>query len=107
MLFIGTFRSDEVDNSAFLGMWDELQRKHEVTIPRHDISVAPLSEDECTELVVAHLGQKCDVIRRRAAEFAQATGGNPFRLIELLGCFDPDTDSFEPLEMHEVLDRKL
>ncbi len=34
-------------------------------------------------------------------------GAIPFLLIELVGCFDPDTDSFEPLPLHEVLDRKL
>ena len=40
-----------------------------------------------------------------AGEFAQETHGNPFLLIELVGCFDPDTDSFEPLPLHEVLTR--
>ena len=41
------------------------------------------------------------------AELARETGGNPFLLIELIGCFDPDTDSFEPLSLHDALARKL
>src|SRR5262249_26984838 len=67
----------------------------------------PLTVEECTELVVGLLGKDDDRIRRRAAEFALETRGNPFLLIELAGCFDPETDSFEPMPLHEVLGRKL
>jgi two-component system sensor kinase len=71
------------------------------------VTLAPLTVEECTELVIDLLGQDTEVIRRRAAEFAKETGGNPFLLIELVGCFDPHTDSFGPMPIHEVLERKL
>src|SRR5262249_38491239 len=73
----------------------------------HEVKLAPLTEAECTELVIDLLGQDSDIIRQRAAEFARETRGNPFLLNELIGCFDPSTDSFEPLPLHDVLARKL
>jgi serine/threonine protein kinase/tetratricopeptide (TPR) repeat protein len=106
-LFLGTFRSEEADASPFLRAWGELLRKHDVQVERRDVSVGPLTVEECTRLVVALLGQDGEAIRRRAAEFAQETGGNPFLLIELVGCFDPATDSFHVLPINEVIDKKL
>jgi len=107
VLFLCTYRSDETEGSAFLNMWKKLQRKHEVRIAEREVKLAPLTVDECIELVIDLLGKDNDSIRGRAVEFARETRGNPFLLIELVGCFDPDTDSFEPMPLHEVLDRKL
>ena len=107
VLVLCTYRSDETEGSAFLKTWQELQRKHDVRLAEREVRLAPLTVDECTELVVDLLGKDNDGIRQRAVEFARETRGNPFLLIELVGCFDPDTLSFEPLPLHEVLDRKL
>jgi hypothetical protein len=107
VLFLGTYRSDETEGSAFLKMWKELQRKHDVCFADREVKLAPLTVEECTKLVIDLLGQDNAAIRRRAAEFAQETRGNPFLLVELVGCFDPDTDTFEPMPLHEVLARKL
>jgi tetratricopeptide (TPR) repeat protein len=107
VLFLGTYRSDETEGSAFLKRWKELQRQHDVRFADREVKLSPLTIEECTELVVDLLGKDNEVIRRRAAEFAEETRGNPFLLVELVGCFDPETDSFEPLPLHEVLARKL
>jgi tetratricopeptide (TPR) repeat protein len=107
ILFIGIYRSDEAETSRFLKTWEVLQAKHGVDIERRDVSVGPLSIEDCTELVRSLLGQSNETIDRRAAEFASETGGNPFLLIELLGCFDPATDSLRPVPMHEAIDEKL
>jgi hypothetical protein len=96
VLFLGTFRSDEAEGSPFLAAWKGLQRKHDTRFADLEVRLAPLTVAECTELVVGLLGKDDDRIRRRAVEFAQETRGNPFLLIELVGCFDPETDSFEP-----------
>ena len=48
-------------------------------------------------MLIQLLGKDNDAIRRRAIEFARESGGNPFLLIELVGCFDPQTDSFRPI----------
>ena len=107
ILFIGTYRSDEAETSRFLQTWETLQSKHGVDIERREVSVGPLSVEDCTELVRSLLSQSNETIDRRAAEFARETGGNPFLLIELVGCFDPATDSLRPLPMHEAIDQKL
>jgi tetratricopeptide (TPR) repeat protein len=107
ILLLGAYRSDEAEGSAFLRMWKELQCRHNVTFADREIKLAPLSEAESIELVVELLAEDTEVIRRRAAEFARETRGNPFLLVELVGCFDPDTDSFQPMPLHEVLTQKL
>ncbi|MFI5459430.1 MAG: protein kinase [Isosphaerales bacterium] len=107
VLLLCTYRSDETEGSAFLRTWKELQRKHDVRLAEREVKLAPLTVEECTELVIGLLGKDNDGIRARAIEFARETRGNPFLLTELVGCFDPDTDSFEPMPLHEVLDRKL
>jgi eukaryotic-like serine/threonine-protein kinase len=107
ILFVGTYRSDEAEGSTFLKTWAELQRKHEVRLHQADVTLAPLTVEECTELVIRLVGKDDEGIRRRAAEFSRETRGNPFLLIELVGCFDPETDSFEHMPLHEVLGRKL
>jgi len=107
VLFLGTYRSDETEGSAFLKMWKELQRKHDVRLAEREVKLAPLTVEECTELVIDLLGKDNDVIRKRAADFARETRGNPFLLIELVGCFDPNNDSFEPIPLNEVVTRKL
>lgn len=106
-LFLGIYRSDEMEGSAFLNTWKELQRKHGIEFPHREVKVGPLTVEECIQLVVNLFGKDNEVIRRRAAEFAQETRGNPFLLIELAGCFDAETDSFEPIPLHEALARKL
>jgi len=107
ILFLGAYRSDETEGSKFLTKWKELQRKHDVQFAEREVELAPLTVEECTELVIDLLGKDDVRIRARAIEFARETRGNPFLLTELVGCFDPDTDSFEPMPLHEVLDRKL
>ncbi len=72
-----------------------------------DIKVGPLTQDECRQVVIARTNKDTDTIRRRAVELFQETGGNAYLLNELIDCFDPDTDSFTPLPLNEVIDRKL
>jgi hypothetical protein len=107
LLLLGTYRSDEAARSPFLGAWKELQGENDARLFQREVTLAPLTVEECTALVVTLLGKDTEVIRRRAVEFARETQGNPFLLIELVGCFDPETDSFESMPLHEVLVRKL
>jgi hypothetical protein len=107
VLFVGTYRSDEAEGSAFLAAWKGLQRQHNAPFADVEVKLGPLTVEECTELVVRLLDRDDERIRRRAIEFAQETRGNPFLLIELAGCFDPESDAFEAMPLHEVIGRKL
>lgn len=106
IMLIGTYRSDEADTSPFLASWQRRHHRQGIEIERRDTRVGPLNEAECHVLMVNELGRDDEVIRARSVEFARETRGNPFLLIELIGCFDPTTDSFEPMQMDEVLQRK-
>ncbi len=107
VLFLSTYRSDETAGSAFLNKWKELLSQNVSSITDREIKVGPLTVEECTELVVGLIGTDSEKIRLRAVEFAKEARGNPFFLTELVGCFDPDTDSFELLPLNEVLENKL
>jgi eukaryotic-like serine/threonine-protein kinase len=107
LLFVGSYRSDETERSAFLRVWQQQQHRDSVRFTAREVNLGPLTVEECTDLVVRLLGEDSDRVRRRALEFARETQGNPFLLTELVGCYDPDSDSFEPLPLHEVLARKL
>lgn len=107
LLFLGSFRNDETEQSRFLNEWEALQQRESVALPSREVGVGPLSLDECVELVLLQTGKDNDAVRRRAVEFFQETGGNPFFLCELVDCFDPETDSFEPVPLSEVIARKL
>ena len=73
VLFLGTYRSDEVEGSAFLNTWKELQRKHDVRVLEREVRLAPLTDEECTELVVALLGKDNE---RHSPEGGRVRPGN-------------------------------
>jgi tetratricopeptide (TPR) repeat protein len=107
VFLLGSYRSDEADESPFLEAWQSGQIRRGVSVARRDVAVTPFSLDECIELVVTLLQQDNESIRQRARQFSEQTGGNPFLLTELVGCFDPNSDSFRPMPVHEVIDEKL
>ncbi|MBL8818571.1 MAG: protein kinase [Planctomyces sp.] len=107
VLFLGSFRSDEADSSPFLTEWTERQEDNGVSFGDRLISVGPLSLEDATQLVINVVGRNDEVVRRRAVQFHAQAGGNPFLLVELAGCFDPDEDAFHTTDIHGVLARKL
>jgi hypothetical protein len=107
VFFLGSYRSDEADDSPFLKEWRELQRVNAVDLNDREVGVGPLSLEQSTTLVVNQLGLDNETVRRRAIQFHAQTGGNPFLLTELVGCFDPESDAFHATDIHGVLDKKL
>ena len=107
ILFLGSYRSDEREGSAFLNTWKALQRKHSVSFSDQELSVGPLSIEESTDLMVQLLGQDNPTIREQMQQLILETGSNPFLLTELVECFRNEKDQFELLEVHEVFARKL
>ena len=79
----------------------------EQAIATREVTVTPLTVEETTQLTIALVGQDTEAVRRRALDFAQQTGGNPFLLTELIGCYDPAADSFRAMPIHEMIDNKL
>lgn len=107
VLFLGTFRSDESEGSPFLCEWNRLQEVNDCHLGSQEIQVGPLPLAQATELIIRQLRLDNETVRRRAAQFHAQTAGNPFLLTELAACFDPESDSFQTLDMHGVLEQKL
>ena len=106
VLFIGSYRSDETDSSPFLQKWQKLKATSPAIVER-EVRVAPLTIEQCEQLTLALVGDDTPAIRARARQFFEQTGGNPFLLTELIGCYDPAADSFRAMPIHEVIDNKL
>lgn len=107
ILFVGSFRSDDWENSAFQRAWERKQQAQCVTILQRDVNLSPLSPEECTELVVSLVGRNTVDTCRWAREMYAETGGNPFLFLELANFVDPGTDSLRAVSLHEAIDRKL
>lgn len=105
LMFVGTYRSDEMETSPFIAKWRQLTQ--DVQIQQDAVSVSPLSIDECTQLAVQIIGEDNARIRQMVFQFASQTGGNPMLFIELISCYDPAADSFEALPIEELIARKL
>ena len=50
LLVLGTYRSDEIEGSAFLTNWRELHRRHDVPLAERDVQVGPLTVEGSTDL---------------------------------------------------------
>jgi serine/threonine protein kinase/tetratricopeptide (TPR) repeat protein len=107
VLFVGGFRSDEADTSPFLNEWTSRQQQNGISFGNRTVNVGPLSLDDATQLIVNVVGRNDEIVRRRAVQFHAQAGGNPFLLVELSGCFNPDTDAFHTTDIHGVLASKL
>lgn len=106
LLFLGTYRSDEADDSRFLSTWHATTGKEENGVFT-ECHLDPLSIEECVELVVNIVGTDDDLLRTQAREMAEETGRNPFLLAELASCYELETRSVHSLRMEDVVQRKL
>jgi two-component system sensor kinase len=107
VLLIGSYRSDEADSSPFLQEWFKTHAEMHSLAQPQNVAVSSLTLEDCVQLTVSLVEQDSERVRHRAIEFYQQTGGNPLLLIELIGCFDPASDSFRAMPIHEVIDEKL
>ncbi|MEZ6128882.1 MAG: protein kinase [Planctomycetaceae bacterium] len=107
VFFLGTYRTDEADDSRYLQAWHKTIEQHQIHLPTHHISVGPLTSEQCTQLMADLLNAQPADVCSRAVEFCEQTGGNAFLFTELVGCFDPQSDSFRQMPVHHVIQEKL
>lgn len=106
VMLVGSFRSEEADDSPFLAKWRSLCDVDK-GLPGTMVGVSALTVEECLKLAIAVVGKDTERIRQIALEFAQQTGGNALLLTELLSCFDADSDSFRVMPIQEIIRSKL
>lgn len=107
ILLIGTYRSDEAEQSRFLNRWSQLHGDHASGSPAEHIGLAPLTAEDCKRLMVDILKRDNAIIDQQAVKFYGRTDGNPYLLMELIRCFDLNADDSAALSLPDVLQRKL
>lgn len=118
VLVIGSFRSDEVDNSAFLKQWGRFRIQAVAHSEASDssvdaemsdfrVTVGPFSVEECEQLVLARVGEDSLSIRASSAEIHQSTAGNPYLIDQITEGLNPETGILNPLPLDEVIESRL
>lgn len=107
VMLLGSFRSDEADESPFLTEWRERSREADQRISELTVEVSPLTEEQCISFFAARVGQSSDALQEQARELFQGTQGNPYFLEQLIEGFDVETGQFQAIPLDEIIDRKL
>ena len=107
VLFLGSYRSDEADESSYLQTWYRLTEHGSRRIKSHQVQVKPLSSEHCIELAAIRTGADRNLIQKRANELFADTGGNPYLLEQLTEGFDAATGSFRHVPLDELVAERL
>ena len=107
VLLMGSYRSDEAKESAFLQEWDALMSRDDTAIRQHRVTVEPLSESECLKLLSLHVGIPPEQLREQVDRLFRDTRGNPYFLEQLIDSFDPETGRFNPVPLHTIIQQRL
>ncbi len=107
LLFLGSYRSDEVAESPFLQTWNRLACGESRHLDSLEIGVEPLSRAQCIELAAIRTGAASRMIHQQADELFEDTGGNPYFLEQLIEGFDAETGSFRHVPLGEIITEKL
>ncbi|MEQ9411100.1 MAG: protein kinase [Fuerstiella sp.] len=107
VLLLGTYRSDEANDSAYLKEWATYTSLSDEQLSQHELEVGPLSEDQCLSLLAIRLGIQPDALKQQAQQLFEGTHGNPYFLEQLLEGFDPQTGNVEAVPLADVIERRL
>ncbi len=109
LLLLGSYRSDEADDSSFLRRWKELQANPAGSpIQTEQIPVGPLSLEHCVKLLTHRFPLSPPNIARKLTRLLfEETGGNAFLISELFECLDIDKGTVRRIPLNQVLAHKL
>jgi serine/threonine protein kinase/tetratricopeptide (TPR) repeat protein len=106
--FLGSYRSDEAEDSPFLTTWGSGFGADENSATQTVIEVGALSEQQSVALVAARLGIDVESIQRDQCDsMFQQTRGNPYFLEQIIEGYDRQTATFHPIPLQETIERKL
>ena len=108
MLFIGCFRSEDLERSPFLHEIRKSIAGEPGPLDHHELAVEALTQSESRELALALLGRDDAIFRAQAHMVARESGGNPLFIDELVKHIQSGepTDSWAEigqLDLDEVL----
>lgn len=107
VLFLGTYRRDEMQESAFHRQWIRLNEESDETVDEREIPLTPLDHRQCVAMVSARAGiseqQANDVVGR----LFENTRGNPYFLEQSIEGFNAGAEDWQPLPLQEIITKKL
>ena len=107
LLFLGNYRSEDVETSEFLQSFRQIQHQREAPLDSLQIEVEPLEHDDSIKLALALLQRDDPEARRDAESVAREAAGNPFFVSELVKHLQLEgghfTKSDEPLDLRDMI----
>lgn len=107
IILLGSFRSDEMQDCAFLRAWADRSRSSDRALTETTVEVAPLSERQCSEFLASRLGDERISDIARINDLLQETRGNPYFLEQLLEGFDSEGSDFQPVSLPQIIQNRL
>ena len=106
-LFLGTYRSDEMDESSFHRQWHQLDDEKEQPTEKHYIKLEALQRDQCLALIHNRLGIQEAEIEKLFSGLFENTQGNPYLIEQLIEGFNSNATDWRPVPLNEVITQKL
>ncbi|GAB5442416.1 MAG: hypothetical protein Fues2KO_27650 [Fuerstiella sp.] len=103
VLLLGTYRSDEAVDSAFLLEFDSAA----TDIRRITVEVSALTRDQCAAMLRTRLEVSGRDVSRHLDQVWQSAQGNPYFLDQMLEGFDPDSGQFRAVSLSELIRQRL
>lgn len=107
LLFLGSYRSDEVANSAFLQTWHRVSSQRHRDIQSRQVKVTPLTRQQSLDFAASRTGANVESIRAHIDEVMKETGGNPYLLEQLVEGYDPLSGTFRHVPLKTIIDNRL
>jgi serine/threonine protein kinase/tetratricopeptide (TPR) repeat protein len=107
VLFLGSYRSDETEESPFLQTWQRIEAGNSGKPEETHVIVQPLTLSQCIDLAIARTGVSRELIEEHASELFADTSGNPYFIEHLTKGFDAQTATFTHLTLNEIIATRL
>lgn len=105
ILFVGSYRTDEMNSSTFLKSWSTLLRNKQNTIQPEVISVDRLSDAECAQFVLQKFGNQFDP--EMLQKLLEGSKGNPYFLEQMLEGIDVEERTITQVALADVISKRL
>ena len=107
ILLLGTFRSDEMEDSPFLRQWNDKIAAQETELSIRQISVAALSKEECIALLDRRFGETALNIPSVVEAIYDDCKGNPYLLEQLIEGVDPNSGVHQTRSLEQIIKSRL
>ena len=107
LLLLGSYRTDEAEQSPFLLEWKRRSEIQEGHLSGRLVEVAPLTGEQCLEFMAQRVGIPAQKLREQVHDMLADTKGNPYFLEQLIEGFNAETGQFEPVPLRDIVERKL